>query len=217
VKALNYLNLLDHGADINACSGNGNSGGITCLTQAVVTNNLPVVQLLLSRGASVNAKDWRSKTALILACEKSYCTIAEALLAAGATATNQLLLHAVLRGKHSADAKLELLRLLLQLGADVNEVDAEGATPLIQCMKLQAGCRIASALLEAGADVNAAQSGGDDWQMTALHHAVTIDSPDAVDMLKLLLAAGASTIQQYRYGALPLHLTLTGVRSEVRL
>jgi ankyrin repeat protein len=185
--------LLDHGADFNACSG-----------------NLPVVQLLLSRGASVNAKDWRSKTALFLACEKSYCTIAETLLAAGASATNQLLLHAVLRGKHSADAKLELLRLLLQHGADVNELDADGVTPLIQCVNSGAGCRAASLLLEAGADVSAAQTGGGDSsaQMTALHYAAYVSSSDTIDMLKLLLAARASANLQCSIGYLPLHNAL---------
>jgi ankyrin repeat protein len=56
--------LLHHSADINACSSD-----ITSLLQAVLNSNLPLVQLLLSRGASVNAEDSRSKTALNLACE----------------------------------------------------------------------------------------------------------------------------------------------------
>jgi ankyrin repeat protein len=109
--------------------------------------------------------------------------------------------------------------VLLQHGADVNEVDANGLTPLIQCVKLRAGCRIASALLEAGADVNAAQTGGGDIHahMTAVHFAAYIDSPDALDMLKLLLAAGAcANTQCGSSGALILHLSLERCTSEVR-
>jgi hypothetical protein len=102
--------LLDHGAGINACSGDGRSSGSTCLKQAVASNDLPVVQLSLSRGAWVGAKMAYCPTYIYMACILGRSAIAEALLAAGASVEKDLLLHTVLRGKYSrcVDAKLEL-------------------------------------------------------------------------------------------------------------
>jgi uncharacterized protein len=209
--------LLDHGADIDASSADTIPSGFTCLMLAVASNNLPVAQLLLSRGASVDAEVADCRTPLQLACDLGHPAIAKALLAAGACAAGQQLVHAAILSKHTADTKLDLVRVLLQYDAPVDEVDAEGMTPLMQCVRLNAGCRVAELLLRAGADVNARQTGGADnfVQMTALHYAAYIGAPDAVDMLKLLLAAGAPADAQCSGGILPLHLALGAGESEV--
>jgi ankyrin repeat protein len=203
--------VLDHGADINASSVDTIPSGFTCLMLAVASNNLPVVQLLLSRGASVNAEVADCKTPLQLACDLGHPAIAKALLAASASATDQQLMHAAILSKHTADTQLQLLHVLLQHGAPVDEVDADGATPLIECVGLDASCLIADMLLKAGADVNAAKTGGAairQLQMTALHFAAYVGSPDTIGMLKLLLAAGASTSSLCCSGCLPLHNAL---------
>jgi Ankyrin repeats (3 copies) len=202
--------LLDHGADVNACSGDGSSSRITCLTQAVANNNLPVVQLLLSRGAAIDAALMGCRTALQATCDFGYPAIAKALLAAGASVTDQQLVHAAVVSKQSADTQLELLRLLLQHGAPVDELDADGASPLIECICQDASYLIADVLLKAGADANAAKTGGvaGMQMMTALHFAAYVGSPDAIGVLKLLLAAGASTSSLCCNGCLPLHNAL---------
>jgi ankyrin repeat protein len=123
--------LLDHSADVNACS----SGGITCLMHAVVNHDVPMLKLLFSRGASTEARDASGKTALYKACTTCAPVIAHILLDAGACAADQLLLHAVLRAKHAAEAQLQhLSTLLLFAPAQVNETDADGATPLMECI-----------------------------------------------------------------------------------
>jgi uncharacterized protein len=199
--------LLDHGADINAKSIQDGSSRFTCLMHAVASDKLPVVQLLLSKGASVDAAVSGYGTALFLACNLGHLAIAKALLAAGACAKTELPLHAAMLCVQGPDAKLELVRLLVQHGADVNEADTEGLTPLMLCVREGAGCHAASVLLEAGADVNARQTGGEDnfVQTTALHYAAYIDAADTTGMLQLLLAAGACADLQCSQGNLPLH------------
>jgi ankyrin repeat protein len=198
--------LLDHGVDINASSKQGHESRFTCLMTAVASDNLSMVQLLLSRGACVDAGNEGYGTALALACNLGHLAIARVLLAAGVDATGQCLLHVALCKVAEPDVQLELLQVLLQYNAPVDEVDGEGVTPLMQCMRASAGCRAASMLLQAGADVNTAQTGGGScMQMTALHYAAYISTPD---MLKMLLAAGASTSSRCCNGCLPLHNAL---------
>eukprot|EP00953_Heterococcus_sp_UTEX-ZZ885_P002922 2105-Heterococcus_DN1.PRE.3 len=198
--------LLDHGADINACS----SGGITRRMHAVLNHDVPMMKLLLSRSASTEARDASGQTALYKACATCAPVTAHILLDAGVCATDQLLLHAVVNGKHTADTQLQHLNMLLLFApALVNEADADGASPLMECIGLAAGCRLASALLRAGADVHAAKTSGCYHSgMTALHYAAFVGSPDALDMLNLLLAAGASADVQCSTGCLPLYNAL---------
>jgi ankyrin repeat protein len=201
--------LLDHGADINADSEEDSSSRFTCLTHAVANDKLPVVQLLLSRGASVDAGVASCGTSLFLACNLGHLAIAKALLASGAHVTGQQLLHGALFKVAASGAHLELLRVLLQYHAPVEEVDAEGMTPLMQCVKQSAGCCAASMLIEAGADVNARQTGGGGIvQLTALHYAAYIQSADMRGMLRELLAAGASADALCSNHCLPLHTAL---------
>jgi ankyrin repeat protein len=202
--------LLDHGADINATSDKKLTTGFTCLMHAMAGDSLPVVQLLLSRGVSIETKISGGVTALSLTCDLCEPVFAEALLAAGARIAGQHILRDALLGQHRDPAKqLQLLRVLLQHGAPVDEVDEAGATPLMLCVREGAGCRVAELLLKAGADVNAAQTGGGHVaQRTALHYAAYMTSSDAYDMLELLLAAGASANLQCSQGNLPLHTAL---------
>lgn len=53
--------LLDHGADIEAV---GSDQKVTPLHLAVMEGNVPLVQILLNRGAKVNAQSVSGKTAL---------------------------------------------------------------------------------------------------------------------------------------------------------
>jgi ankyrin repeat protein len=60
------------------------SGGRSLLMVAVEETNLPAVELLLDRGASVDHRDEQGATALLLAAEMGFQEAAETLLAAGA-------------------------------------------------------------------------------------------------------------------------------------
>jgi len=62
-----------------------NMAGMTALHQAVLDNNLVVVQLLLRHGAQIDQKDEDSWTALHAAAANGHHRIAEVLLAEGAS------------------------------------------------------------------------------------------------------------------------------------
>jgi ankyrin repeat protein len=89
---------------------------------------LPVMRLLLERGAAVNARKKCWSTALEHAAARGFGAAAQILLENGAVdnATNA-------KGEtplHRAGDNLEIVRLLLDHGALVNVKDANGDTPL---------------------------------------------------------------------------------------
>lgn len=89
---------------------------------------LPVMRLLLERGAAVNARNKWGSTALEHAAGRGFGAAAQILLENGAdvNATNA-------KGEtplHRAGGNLEIVRLLLDHGALVNVKDGNGDTPL---------------------------------------------------------------------------------------
>jgi ankyrin repeat protein len=89
----------------------------------------------------------------------------------------------------------EIIRLLLDAGATVNERDNYGSTPLL--LKSMTGYEpeIVRALLDAGADVNARDRSG----TAPMHKAYTLE------ILKVLLDAGADVNARNESGSTPLH------------
>jgi uncharacterized protein len=86
----------------------------------------------------------------------------------------------------AARSNADAVRLLLNLGADVDAVSSEGNTPLIVAAS-RYNQDIAKLLLEAGADPNIKGSKG----MTAVRWAIT-GGPDGYDLVRLLLQHGAN-------------------------
>jgi ankyrin repeat protein len=205
--------LLKAGADPNAPL----PGGETPLMTAARTGTLASVKALLSRGASVDAKDEsRGQTALMWAAAEGHAAVVQELIAAGADVRARVpsgftpLLFAVREGR------LTVVRVLLEAGADVNEtipVDGgrrrgyggpaprAGASALLLAV-MNAHFELAAALLDAGANPNADLTG-----YTALH-AITVvrrpgvgdndPAPDgsgtmsSLELVKKLVAKGAN-------------------------
>ena len=94
---------------------------------------------------------------------------------------------------------LERVRELLDAGADANQYDELGATPLHDAAWAgHAG--VARLLIRHGADVNARHK---EAGSTPLHYAVLMNRREVVDVL---LEAGADLRAPFRGGATPLHL-----------
>ena len=91
---------------------------------------------------------------------------------------------------------VQAVRSLVAAGADVNERDGAGRTPLIVAAQ-ERMTAAARALLDAGADVSAADAEGE----TAYPFAALSDNPELVG---LLLDHGADRVGTKRFGGTPL-------------
>lgn len=125
--------LLERGATIDARSGSDR----TALQIASQTGRLEVVKLLLERGADFDAiESVEGLSALAIACFQGNLEIARALLEAGAdveaTTSNgrSVVFLASSIASYSNVGGDELIRLLLNLGADIDLPDDAGITPL---------------------------------------------------------------------------------------
>ena len=166
----------------------------TPLIWAASFGNTAVVQLLLSKGAEVDARDSRGGTALIdAACS---CAISDMpytldsmrlLLKAGAD----------VEAKDNDDTtalmaaagwdRSEIITLLLENGARIDDRDKQGNTALIIAARGSLEATAVKVLLAKGAAVNAANNDGD----TALILAASTGGYEDVQVVKLLLANGA--------------------------
>jgi ankyrin repeat protein len=110
---------------------------------------------------------------------------------------------------HDPDPRLQesVLHLLIRLGADVNESDKNGVTPLHRAVRFRSPAAV-KLLLENGADVNAVDRR---TRSTPLHRAVTHTGAPAtagksqqiVEIIGLLLAHGANRAIKNRAGKTP--------------
>ena len=100
------------------------------------------------------------------------------------------LMHAV----ESSAASVELVRLLLEHGANIRQECSKWGTPRsIVALCLGAGDpRKLTLLLDNGAGLHDRRAGGYDALIDAVHGRDTLRSPDLIDLLKILIARGAS-------------------------
>ena len=127
--------LLARGVDIDARDGRGR----TALLAATHGNHVAVARALIAAGAGVNAKDSIEDSPYLYAGAEGRSQIHKLTLAAGAATAidkdhvNKLgwtaLLEAVILGD-GGPTHTEIVRLLVEAGANVNLADREGVTPL---------------------------------------------------------------------------------------
>ncbi len=182
--------LLDHGAIVDAKE---NVRGQTALMWAVVENHPEVVRLLHQRGADINAT-----SSVFVPPPIRVDRVGQA---AGAGITRQKAQSAP-QGRMTPllyaarDGNLEMVQLLLQLGANVKATDANGTSTLVIAL-INGHVGTARFLLENGADSNAA----DGYGRAALFTAVdlrnlgargTREATDLMDLIEQLLVRGAN-------------------------
>eukprot|EP00035_Acanthoeca_spectabilis_P018141 m.383186 g.383186 ORF g.383186 m.383186 type:complete len:1312 (+) comp16728_c0_seq11:151-4086(+) len=175
--------FLDAGVDP---SGDVTTTGISALVFAAMYNNVNAARALVKAGAKgvPSPNDDDGETPLHVALHDNL-EMAKLLVSESGADINAVrksdgataLALAILM------AKLDMVRWLVKLGADVTIADKEGETP-IHCAAIVGSVEMAKVLLEANADVNAANEQG----MSPLLHAV---EEDRVDMIKFLLERGA--------------------------
>ena len=180
--------LLAAGADAEACDGYG-------VRSAMLAGGRQVVEVLAAGGADLGATDRRGRTCVMHAVDAGRYRAALALLDAGAGVGGRdrerrgetlLMIAAARDASEDDDAEGEeevargggggggVLRTVvtraLALGADVNEGDVFGATPLYQAVRHHNSAMV-DILLQAGADPNAATDGSTGGARTPLGQA----------------------------------------------
>lgn len=150
--------LLKYGADVNAKES---WRGQTALMWAAAEGHADTIELLLESGAQVNARSNAGWTAILFAAREGKIPAVKALLAGGAHADDTLLARPG-RGRGAGAAVG---------GGAAQRPPSKGSSALLLAVG-SGHFELAAALLDAGADPNAAAQG---W--TALHHLTWIRKP----------------------------------------
>jgi ankyrin repeat protein len=212
--------LLSKDARVDARSQLGRT---PLLISAAYDGATEAARLLVEKGADVNARDKSGMSVLEQAAFSNHIELVRLLLAKGAdvNTADQSGFTALMAAANNGDRNAELVKLLLQHGAAVNEKTggtaeivkngpiALGRLTALQLAAAQANYEAVEALVKAGADVNAK----DVRNVPALVFAVATDHANP-KIVKLLLARGAepepalSWVQRYQDPAI---LTLFSV------
>ena len=158
--------FIREGVDVNT-----NVHGCTPLHCAVRYGHKEVAELLIAKGADVNAKDTKGRIPIDLAINKGQIDIAKLL----ASKSGDVSLHTA-----AYVGDLQKVDKLIADGANVNAKDQKDQTALHYAAKA-GGIPVAELLIANGADVNA----GDDWK--PLQEAAYCSK----EMVELLLSKGA--------------------------
>jgi ankyrin repeat protein len=223
--------LIDRGADVNAADGSGE----TPLHLATRGKEQAVVEVLLSHGAKVDAMDKYNQTPLYWAVQRRNASFVQLLVSHGAKAdvennTGETPTSLAVRDGSNEIVKLltpgpaattphvaanmgdvETLARLIEAGANVNDVDAQGQTVLHAAVRAGQVSAV-EWLLAHGADPNRADKVGLTPLLTALHIAQDFSfskDPNEVarfnalkakqkQVLTLLISRGAEP--GFRYG-----------------
>ncbi|MEP6732987.1 MAG: ankyrin repeat domain-containing protein [bacterium] len=176
--------LLEHGADPNVA---GIYSGETALLGAARYGHTKVVDLLLAHGADVSVVDTRTHWSVLdyAVCGVHVPTL-RSLLAAGARPRLERLNFSIQGGA----AAREVIRLLVENGADINAIDGWGRTPLMWAAE-HAEVDTVRLMMDLGADVKrVSEPNSNGWQSyeTALGAA---RKANRKEVAALLQAAGA--------------------------
>lgn len=194
--------LLDAGVDLNMRGPRGETalfraaGGDAASLSPLLrrawgrAGSLPLVNLLLGRGADTNLADAQGTTALMVAAKISSLRVAQRLIATGAHLDMQDNngCTALMLAVHGAGKKrLQIAEALIGAGANPNIVRRDGMTALRYAC-CEGDSEILSVLIRGGADVNFASQLRETALTTLVHNA----PKDRYAMAKLLLEAGAN-------------------------
>lgn len=170
--------LVEHGANIKVRDADGN-------TPLLVTCNKETIELLLERGADVNVRDKEGNTPLLTCAKSGRVEPIKVLLENGAdpNVRNNLGMTPLYFVASNPGSNIEIAKLLVEYGADVNASSADTAMYLYDAL-LRENFELVQYLLDRGADINAIDTDG----LSAMHFAVLVGQ---IDKIEFLLERGA--------------------------
>lgn len=198
--------LLDRGAKLDDETGSGSNAFYFARSAAMAT-------LLVRHGLDVNKAGWCGWTPLHCATNSGNPDVVEILIDAGAEIhsrddSGQTPLH-----KAMTAHRVEAGKALLRRGANPDARDDFGRTPLQLAAHYGAGIEVMQMFIDAKADVNAKDNGGN----TALHWLNTRDECGRLPknaLADFLVKNGADVFARNKDGEMPAHPRVEKLRIE---
>ncbi|MFC1552507.1 ankyrin repeat domain-containing protein [Candidatus Latescibacterota bacterium] len=175
----------------------------TPLHRAAVGNQIETAQLLLDRGADIEAKDYQGWPPLYYSAWYGYTEMVQLLFDRGADIEAKNNDGRTILLGIAGSGKTENLLLLIEMGADIEAKDNEGNT-LLHNFVLYGNAETVQLLLDRGADIEAKNNYGG----TPLHRA------NKTETLQLLLDRGADIEAKNNSGWTPLYRAVENGRTE---
>ena len=199
--------LLDNGSDVNSVGDYGYGLLHYCASDECIWDREYVTRVLISKGANVNIKNTFGYTPLSYCASYGNVEVARLLINAGADvhAQDKLGRTAIFP---DLDAKtndyMDILRIQLDAGANINSTDCYGMTPLHVCAKEGCCVDIAKGMVALGSNLNAT----DKEQNTVLHTCLKwgIHNEWAVSYVEFLTTEGCEVNARDINGFTPLDI-----------
>lgn len=172
---------------------------VNALTSAIETGNIQKIKKLVSKGYDVNAASGGGQNMLTLAFYYGHRKISPF------RDTRQI---SLMTSEQVEDKILEILKILIENGADINVLDEQDSAPL-HLAAARNQTRIVRMLINKGADVNLKGKSGEYPLNSAAGH------PCNSEMIRTLIANGAEVNVKGARGNTPLHDSIYSGSSEV--
>ena len=193
--------LIKNGADLNIPDDESYTPLLFAAEQ-LREANLKIIEFLLDNGADVKVQNDDHETVLLFLC-KSYkpnFDLIRKVIKKGAPLNIPAYFFTPLTAALHYD-QIELARLLVENGADVNLKDSDGRYPLNLACKA-GNYDLVELMISKGAKINVPGKEG----YTPLHKAVESGSKDSLEIVKLLVQKGANVNASTESGYTPLIL-----------